>query len=214
MPDSAQGKTSITHAIKELSSQLLNLAISLRQQLKEDQEVSQELMKDPFTQEAKEQTATAELLILLLHICDRVTSATLQTVLPDQYASTVRSSFLSALVGVTIPAFIDLACPEEDEDERAETQADLLYLYDARTTQYGFFHLSHMGSEEAQGGNLESGHEALLKIAGIRLAEALECPDNEDIIIHAIATIVTGFHTLQDEVSLQKTIAQLVAGAQ
>lgn len=206
MADSAQGKTSITHVIQELSAQLRKLAISLRQQLKEGSEVSQELIKDPFTQDAKEQTATAELLILLLHICDRVSSATLQAALPDQYASTVRSSFLSALVGVTIPGFIDLACPEEDEDERAETQADLLYLYDARTMQYGFF---HFGGEEGAGE-----HDALLKIAAIRVAEALECPDNEDIIVHAIATIVSGFHTLRDSTALQKTVAQLIAGAQ
>ena len=206
MADPARGKTSITHAIQELSAQLLKLAISLRQQLSEGPEISQELRKDPFTQDAKEQTATAELLIVLLHMCDRVSSATLQAALPDQYAATVRSSFLSALVGVTIPGFLDIACPEEEEDERAETQADLAYLYDARTTQYGFF---HFGAEEGV-----SGHDALLKIAAIRVAEALECPDNEDIIIHAITTIASGFQSLRDETALQKTVAQLIAGAQ
>jgi hypothetical protein len=113
---------------------------------------------------------------------------------------------MAALVGVTVPAFARIACPEEDPEEQKETQADLLHLYNARATQYGFFAL---GSASAPEGN-----EPLCKLAGIRLAEALECPDGAEVIIQGVKVVVAGLTTLRQQLPLQETIGQLIAGVQ
>lgn len=205
MADSTEGKNPITQAVKDLSTQIFNVATQSWQRLKAHIEVAQELQKDPFTQEMKEQAATAEFLILLLHVSDRVATTTFQTALPAEHVQTVRSTFISALVGVSVPAFVHIACPEEDETEQEETQAEVLHLYNARAIQYGLFGLG--------GENMPDDHQGLLKLAAIRVAEALDCSDNETIIRQSIDTILASFHALQDEVPLRKTIAQLLAGA-
>ncbi|HKA54436.1 MAG TPA: hypothetical protein VKJ47_12325, partial [Candidatus Binatia bacterium] len=69
---SADLQKRISRLVQDLSTQLLSLAGSFWQVLKEYPEVTQEVAKDPFTSEVKADAATAELLILLLHACDRV----------------------------------------------------------------------------------------------------------------------------------------------
>ena len=204
-PADRQGR--ISQAIQHLSTQLLDLAASSWQRFKEQPEVAQEIAKDPFTSDEKEQAVTAELLIFLLHACDRVASATFSAALSStQRASALRTSFMSALVGVTIPAFAQLACPEEETEEQAETQADLLYLYNTRAMQYGFFSL---GAERTA-----NDQEALFTLAGIRIAEALDCPGNAVVIGHSTDTILASLTTLREQLPLKNTIAELIAGAQ
>src|SRR2546425_12613992 len=129
----------VSQAAQQLSSLLLGWAASCWQTLQDCTEIAQEVAKDPFTSEVKAQAATAELLLVLLHVCDRVASAAFSVALPAQPASVLRNAFMTALVGVTVPAFARLACPEEDPEEQQETQADLLHLYHVRSTQYGCF---------------------------------------------------------------------------
>lgn len=205
MADAAEGKNPITQTVKDLSTQIFHVATQSWQRLKDHTEVAQELLKDPFTQDMKEQAATAEFLILLLHVSDRVATTTFQTALPAEHVQTVRSTFISALVGVSVPAFVYMACPEEDETEQEETQAEVFHLYNTRATQYGLFGL---GAD-----NTPDDHEGLLKLAAIRVAEALDCSDNETIIRQSMDTILASFQALQDEVPLRRTIAQLLAGA-
>ena len=203
---SADPQKRISRLVQDLSTQLLSLAGSFWQTLKEYPEVTQEVAKDPFTSEVKVQAATAELLIVLLHVCDRVASAAFSVALPAQPASVLRNAFMTALVGVTVPAFAHLACPEEDLEEQQETQADLLHLYNVRATQYGFFGL---GSTDTPDGN-----EPLCKLAGIRLAEALECPDSAEVVTQGVKVIVASLTALREQLPLQETIRQLVAGVQ
>ena len=120
MADSAEGKNPITQAVKDLGTQIFNVATQSWLQFKDQPELTQELLKDPFTQDMKEQAATAELLILLLHASDRLAHTTFQAALPAEHVQTVRSTFISALVGVSVPAFVHIACPEEDETEQAD----------------------------------------------------------------------------------------------
>jgi hypothetical protein len=173
--------------------------------LKDRPAVTQQVAKDPFTSDMKVQSTTAELLILLLHACDRVASATFSTALPAQVASGLRNSFMTRLVSAVIPAFARAACPEEDPDEQEETQADLLHLYNARAIQYGFFTL---------GGANASDQDALFKLAGIRLAEALECPDSAEIITHGVEVVMASLAALREQLPLKETIAELIAGVQ
>ncbi len=205
MADPAESKNPITQAVRDLGAQIFDVAAQSWKQLKDQPEVSQELLKDPFTQDMKEQAATAELLVLLLHASDRLAQTTFQAALPAEHVQTVRSTFISALVGVSVPAFVRIACPEEDKTEQADTQADVLHLYNTRATQYGLFGLGDT--------NTTDGHEGLLKLAAIRVAEAVDCSDNETIIRHSMDTILASFQALQDTVPLRKTIAQLLAGA-
>ena len=204
MVDSAKEKNPITQAVKDLGTQIFNVAAESWQQLKDQPAFTQELLKDPFTQDVKEQAATAELLILLLHASDRLAHTTFQAALPTQHVQTVRSTFISALVGVSVPAFVHIACPEEDETEQADTQADVLHLYNTRATQYGLFRLGNADTTED--------HEGLFKLAAIRVAEAVDCSDDETILRNSMDTIRTSIQSLQDEVPLRKTIAQLLAG--
>ena len=169
MTDSRAGNTPITQAVTDLGRRIFDLATETWQRLKDHDAVSQELLKDPFSQQAKEHTATAELLLLLLHVGDRVAATIFHKALPAEHVQTIRTTFISAVVGVAIPAFIQLACAEQDAAERAETQADLVHLYNTRAVQYGLFELN--GQEVAESG-------ALLKLGAIRVAEAIECPDS------------------------------------
>jgi hypothetical protein len=195
----------ISQCVQNLSGKLLDLATSSWQMLKEQPEVAQELAKDPFTGEAKAQAATAELLLLLLHACDRVSSAAFGAALPAQLAPVLRNSFMAALVEAAIPTFVRIACPEEDSEEQEETQADLLHLYNARAIQYGFFALG--------GTSTPDGHDPLFKLAGIRLAEALECPDNAAVITYGVEVIMASLAALREQLPLKETVGQLIAGA-
>jgi len=189
--------------MQELSTKLLHLANASGQTLRKSTEVAQELAKDPFTEPVKQQAAIAELLIILLHICDRIASAAFQTTVPEQTATALHTAFMTALVGATIPAFVRAACPDEDEEEQEETQADLLHLYNARAIQYGFFPLSS---------KTEHVHEPLLTLSGIRLAEALECSENAEVILHGIEVVISTLTTLRTKLPLKEAIGKLIAG--
>ena len=76
----------------------------------------------------------AELLLFLLHACDRISTSAFNVALPAQVAGVMRNAFMGGLVGVTLPAFVRQACPEDENDELEETQVDLLHLYNARAT--------------------------------------------------------------------------------
>jgi hypothetical protein len=203
MTDSRAGNTPITQAVTDLGRRIFDLATETWQRLKDHDAVSQELLKDPFSQQAKEHTATAELL-LLLHISDRVAATIFHKALPAEHVQTIRTTFISAVVGVAIPAFIQLACAEQDTAEQAETQADLVHLYNTRAVQYGLFELN--GQEVAESG-------ALLKLGAIRIAEAIECPDSEAVLHHATDATVLSLQALTHDVPLQQTIARLLAEA-
>jgi hypothetical protein len=164
--------------------------------------VTQEVAKDPFTSDAKAQSTTAELLIFLLHACDRVATATFTTTLPAEVAGVLRNAFMGGIVGVTLPAFVSQACPEDEKDELEETQADLLHLYNTRATQYSFFSLAGMNAAEQDG---------LFKLAGIRIAEALECPDNVAVISQGVEIIMSSLVTLREQLPLKATIGEMMA---
>jgi|GEM_PF-6557406 len=191
--------------MRELSTKLLSLANASWLPLRQSTEVAQELAKDPFTEPVKQQATVAELLIILLHSCDRIASAAFHATISEQTASELRESFMTALVGATIPAFVRAACPDEDEDEQEETQADLLHLYNTRVIQYGFFPLS---------GKSEQEHEPLFTLSGIRLAEALECPENAEAILHGVEVVVNALATLRTKLPLKEAIGKLIAGTQ
>jgi hypothetical protein len=194
----------VSHIVYDLSEQLLGLAERSWQALKGYSVITQEVAKDPFTSDAKTQAATAELLIFLLHVCDRVSTATFLAALPPQTAELLRNAFMGGAVGVALPAFVRKACPEDDQDELEETQADLLHLYNARATQYGFFSL---------GGTTAVENDSLFTLAAIRLAEALDCPDNADVISHGVEVIVSSLSTLREKLPLKAAIGELLAGA-
>lgn len=204
MTDSRAGNATITQAVTDLSRQIFDLATETWQQLKDRDAVSQELLKDPFSQEAKEHTATAELLLLLLHVSDRVAATTFHKALPAEHVETVRTTFISAVAGVAIPAFIQRACAEQDAAEQTETQADLVHLYNTRAMQYGLFDLN--GQAVAESG-------ALLKLGAIRVAEAIECPDSQAVISQALDAIGLSLQALTHDVPLQQTIARLLTEA-
>jgi hypothetical protein len=201
-PTSSQHRTA--HAVQQLGTKLLDLAATSWLTLKEHASVTQEIAKDPFTSEAKAQAVTAEFLIFLLHVCDRVSTATLKTTLSGQTASTLRNAFMGGLVGVTIPTFVHQACPEDDEDEWEETQADLLHLYNARSTQYGFFSFGNSPTDTEVG---------LFSLASIRLSEALECPENAEIITNGVEVVVSSLAALREQLPLKQTIAELITEA-
>jgi hypothetical protein len=123
---------------------------------------------------------------------------------PEQTAATLHTSFMTGLVGATIPAFVQAACPDEDEGEQEETQADMLHLYNSRAIQYGVFPLSSEKSEHE--------HEPLLTLSGIRLAEALECSDNAEVIVHGIEVVLNALATLRTKLPLKDVIGKLIAG--
>lgn len=191
--------------LQDLSAKVLDLATASWNAFKRSPEVTQEIAKDPFTGPIKEQSGIAEFLLLLLHICDRVASAAFRATVTEPAAATLRSSFMSALVGATIPAFVRAACPDEEEEEQEETQTDLLHLYNARAIQYGFFAL----------GASTSPHEsdALLTVASIRLAEALEAAENADIIGHGVEVVIDSVETLREKLPLKRVIGRMIAGA-
>jgi len=194
----------ISQPVQDLSAKLLSLATSCWRMLKERSEVTQEVAKDPFTSEVKADAATVELLLLLLHACDRVASATFSIALPEQSASLLRNSFMAALVGSALATFARATCAEEEAEEQEELQSDLLYLYNTRATQYGFFPI---GSTDARD------NEALFKLAGIRLAEALECPENAEIISHGVEIVTASLTALREQLLLKETFGQLIAEA-
>jgi hypothetical protein len=193
----------VAQVVAKLSEQLLGLAERSWKTLKEYTDITQELAKDPFTSDAKTQSATAELLIFLLHVCDRVSTATFLATLPADTAEVLRNAFMGGTVGLTLPAFVRKACPEDDEDELEETQADLLHLYNARATQYGFFSL---------GGTNTAENDSLFTVAAIRLAEALDCPDNAEVISHGVEVIVSSLETLREKLPLKAALGELIAG--
>jgi hypothetical protein len=191
--------------LQELSTKVLDLATASWNAFKRSPEVTQEIAKDPFTGPIKEQSGIAEFLLLSLHVCDRIASAAFSATVPEQAAATLRQSFMSALVGATVPAFVRAACPDEDEEEQEETQADLLHLYNARAIQYGFFTLG--GAKTSQ----ES--DPLFTLAGIRVAEALEAADNADVIAHGMEVVMDSLSTLREKLPLKGTIGRMIAGA-
>lgn len=195
----------LSQEMQEFSSKLLNLANSAWQTLKQQSEVTREIAKDPFTGPVKEQAATAELLIVLLHTCDRIASAAFSATVSEQTAAVLRQSFMAALVAATVPAFVRTACPDEAEDEQEETQADLLHLYNTRALQYGFFPL---GS-----GKTPQENEPFFTLTGIRLAEALECPENAEVIVHGMDVVIEILSTLGTKLPLKETIGRIIAGA-
>ena len=199
----AKDKNRTAQAVQQLGTKLLELTSLSWRMLKEHQTVTQEVAKDPFTSEAKAQSAAAELLIFLLHACDRVSTSTFNTTLPTQTAGVLRNAFMGGIVGVALPAFVRSACPDDNADELAETQADLLHLYNARTTQYGFFSLGDANAADNDG---------LFKLAAIRLAEALDCPENTDVIMHGVEVIVSSLVALREQLPLKETIGELLAG--
>jgi hypothetical protein len=188
-----------------LSTQLLSLAGSFWQILKEYPEVTQEVAKDPFISGVKADAATAELLILLLHACDRVASATFTVALPRQAASALRSTFMAGLVGSAIASFVRTTCADEEAEEQEEVQADLLHLYNTRATQYGFFPIGSTNTQD---------NEALFKLAGIRLAEALECAENADIISRGVEVVMASLTALRERLPLKETFGKLIAEIQ
>lgn len=190
--------------LQDLSTKVLDLATASWNAFKHSPEVTQEIAKDPFTGPIKEQSGIAEFLLLLLHICDRVASAAFRATVAENAAATLRYSFMGALVGATIPAFVQAACPDEEEEEQEETQTDLLHLYNARAIQYGFFAL----------GASQSSHESdtLLTIASIRLAEALEAAENADIIRHGVEVVIDSVETLREKLPLKRVIGRMLAG--
>ena len=195
----------VSQSVQNLSTNLLNLALSSWQRLKERAEVTQEMAKDPFTSDVKADAATAELLILFLHACDRVASATFRVALPEHAASVLRNSFMAGLVSLAISAFVLKTCAEQDVDEQEETRADLLHLYNTRATQYGFFAL---GTADVPGS------DALFKLVGIRLAEALECSDNAKIITSGMEVVVESVVILREQLPLTETFGQIIARVQ
>jgi hypothetical protein len=190
--------------LQELSTKVLDLATASWHAFTRSPEVTQEIAKDPFTGPVKEQSGIAEFLLLLLHVCDRIASAAFQATVPEQTAAALRHSFMSALVGATVPAFVRAACPDEDEDEQEEMQADLLHLYNARAIQYGFFTLGATKTAKET--------DPLFTLAGIRLAEALECADNADIIAHGMEVVMDSLATLREKLPLKGTIGRMIAG--
>ncbi len=203
-PDSTQPPS--VRAVQRLSTELIDLTARCWQHLRACTAVAQELAKDPFTSELKSQAATAELLIVLLHACDRIAASAFQVALPVHAAAILRNSFMAALVRTTISAFVRTVCAQKDTQEYADTQADLLHLYNTRATQYGFFLL---GAANAAGGQ-----EPLLTFAGIRLAEALECAENAEVITHGVDTVAHSLTALREELPLKDTLAQLIASGQ
>jgi hypothetical protein len=197
----------VSPELQDLSTKLLALATSSWETLGQTTAVTQEVAKDPFTGEAKAQAAAAELLLFLLHVCDRIASAAFSVTLSTQAAATLRTSFMSAVVSVAIPAFVRSANAEEDDEEfLEEAKADFLHLYNTRATQYGFFPL---GKEKPR-----EGEEPLFMLVGIRLAEALECPDNAEIINHGVDVVLHSLVALRTQLPLKETIGQLIASAQ
>ena len=202
---SADLQKRMSQPVQDLSTKLLGLAASSWQTLQERPEVAQEVAKDPFTREVKADAAIAELLILLLHACDRVASVTFSVALPVQAASVLRNSFMAGLIGLAIAAFARTTYAGEEVEEQEEIQADLLHLYNTRATQYGFFPIGSAGAQD---------NEALFKLAGIRLAEALECPDNAEIISHGIEVVMTSLTALREQLPLKETFGKLIAEIQ
>lgn len=192
-------------SVQILGGKLLELAHASWQTLQAPPEVTQEVAKDPFTSDAKAQAVMAELLIFLLHACDRVATATFTTTLSAEVAGVMRNAFMGSIVGVTLPSFVRQACPDDGTDELEETQADLLHLYNARAIQYGFFSLSGANATE---------HDGLFIFAGIRLAEALECPDNVAVISHGMETIISSLVTLREQLPLKTAIGEMITGTQ
>jgi hypothetical protein len=192
--------------MQDLSTKLLALAAASWETLRQTTAVTQEVAKDPFTGEAKAQAVTAELLLFLLHVCDRIASAAFSVTVPAHAAATLRTSFMSAIVGVAIPAFVRSVSAEEEDEEREEAEADFLHLYNTRATQYGFFPL---GKEKTS-----AEEEPLFVLVGIRLAEALDCPDNAEIIGQGVDVVVHSLAALRTQLPLKETIGQLIAGAQ
>ncbi len=112
---------------------------------------------------------------------------------------------MAGLVGVTVSSFVRTTCPEEDADEQEETRADLLHLYNTRATQYGFFILGKADTPDSG---------ALFTLAGIRLAEALECPESAEIIAHGMEVIMESLVALREQLPLTETFGQIIAGVQ
>lgn len=191
--------------LQELSAKVLDLATASWDAFKRSPEVTQEIAKDPFTGPIKEQSGIAELLLLSLHVCDRIASAAFRATVPEHTAVTLRHSLMGALVGATVPAFVRAACPDEEEDEQEETQTDLLHLYNARAIQYGFFTLGAVTAQQES--------NALFTLAGIRLAEALEAAEHADIIAHGVEVVINSIETLREKLPLKRAIGRIIAGA-
>ncbi len=114
---------------------------------------------------------------------------------------------MSAVVGTTLPAFAATICRADDPESRQAMQADLLHLYNTRATQYGFFPLATDNSAESSQG-------PLLSLAGIRLTEALDCPDDAALLSLAIESVAGGLSRMREELPLQDTIRHVMTRIQ
>jgi hypothetical protein len=112
---------------------------------------------------------------------------------------------MAGLVGLAISSFVRTTCVEEEAEEQEEVQADLLHLYNTRATQYGFFPIGGTDNQE---------NEALFKLVGIRLAEALECPENAEIISHGIEVVMASLAALRERLPLKETLGKLIVEVQ
>jgi hypothetical protein len=80
-----------------------------------------------------------------------------------------------------------------------------LHLYNTRATQYGFFPIGSTNTQD---------NEALFKLAGIRLAEALECAENADIISRGVEVVMASLTALRERLPLKETFGKLIAEIQ
>jgi hypothetical protein len=53
--------------------------------------------------------------------------------------------------------------------------------------------------------------DGLFKLAGIRIAEALECPDNVAVISQGVEIIMSSLVTLREQLPLKATIGEMMA---
>ncbi len=199
--------TSIAGAIQSLSSTLVTLAGDTWTRLNEDQQIESASGKEPFTADLKRQAVNAELLLLYLHTSDRVAQDAFSKRLDQEASETLRRSFMSALIAQAAVVFVETLYdqgPVNEEYDERETQHDLLQLYNTRATQYGSFPTDQNTPQQSS--------EPFLTLAAIRLAEALDCPDNPVVIAHGLRAIKESITSLRKTPALGNTIGQVVAG--
>ena len=205
--NTTQPQISIAEAIQNLSSFLVALAGDTCNRLNDHQHIEGEIGKEPFTADLKRQAVSAELLLLYLHTCDRVAQDAFSNHLDQKESETLRRSFMSALIAQGAVVFVETVYGQNrlnDEFDDKETQNDLLQLYNTRAAQYGSF-------PTGQSNPPKSG-EPLLTLGAIRLAEALDCPDDPVVISHGLRAIQESIASLQTTPALGDTVGQVIAG--
>ena len=114
---------------------------------------------------------------------------------------------MSALITQGAIVFVETVYGQNrlnDEYDDKETQNDLLQLYNTRAAQYGSF-------PTGQSPLPQSG-ERLLTLGAIRLAEALDCPDDPVVISHGLRAIHERIASLRMTPALGDTVVQVIAG--